>query len=44
MLPFVGNAIEADLRNTMNTVKWKPIPFEKALLDTATSLEKAIRN
>lgn len=42
MLPFVGNTIEADVTNTMNTFNWKPIPFEKTVLDTAKSVEKVI--
>jgi len=42
MLPFVGNIIDADITNTMNTFNWTPIPFEKTVLDTAKSVEKAI--
>ena len=42
MLPFVGNTIEADVSDTMKTFNWKPIPFEKTVLDTAKSVEKAI--
>jgi len=38
MLPFVGNTIEADVSDTMNTFNWKPIPFEKTVLDTAKSV------
>ena len=43
MLPFVGNTIEADVTNTMNTFNWKPLPFEKTVLDTAKSVDKAIK-
>jgi dihydroflavonol-4-reductase len=43
MLPFVGNTIEADVSDTMNTFNWKPIPFEKTVLDAAKSVEKAIK-
>jgi dihydroflavonol-4-reductase len=43
MLPFIGNTIEADITDTMNTFKWKPIPFEKTVLDTAKSVEKEIK-
>jgi dihydroflavonol-4-reductase len=43
MLPFVGNTIEADVTNTMNTFSWKPLPFEKTVLDTAKSVDKAIK-
>jgi len=42
MLPFVGNTIEADISNTMTVFDWKPIPFEKTVLDTAKSVENAI--
>ncbi|NDC29483.1 MAG: NAD-dependent epimerase/dehydratase family protein [Bacteroidetes bacterium] len=42
MLPFVGNTIEADVSDTMKTFNWKPIPFEKTVLDTAKSVEKVI--
>jgi dihydroflavonol-4-reductase len=42
MLPFVGNTIESDISNTKNTFNWKPIPFEKTVLDTAMSVEQAI--
>jgi len=38
MLPFIGNVIEADISDTMNTFNWKPIPFEKTVLDTAKSV------
>ena len=43
MLPFVGNTIEADIQDTMNTFNWKPLPFEKTVLDTARSVEAAIK-
>jgi len=43
MLPFVGNTIEADESYTMKTFSWKPIPFEKTVLDTARSVEQAIK-
>jgi len=42
MLPFVGNTIEADVSNTMKTFSWKPIPFEKTVLETAKSVKQAI--
>jgi dihydroflavonol-4-reductase len=44
MLPFVGNTIEADVINTMDTFNWKPMPFEKTVLDTAKSVEQAMKN
>ena len=40
MLPFVGNTIEADVSDTMKTFNWKPIPFEKTVLDTAKSVKE----
>ncbi len=43
MLPFVGNTIEADVTSTMNTFNWKPIPFEKTVLDTARSVEQVFK-
>ena len=43
MLPFVGNTIEADVSNTMKTFSWKPVPFEKTVLDAAKSVEQAIK-
>ena len=43
MLPFIGNTTEADVSNTMITFNWKPIPFEKTVLDTAKSVERLIK-
>ena len=43
MLPFIGNTIEADGSNTMVTFNWKPIPFEKTVLDTAKSVETVLK-
>jgi dihydroflavonol-4-reductase len=43
MLPFVGNTIEADVSSTMKTFSWKPMPFEKTVLDTAKSVKQAIK-
>ena len=43
MLPFVGNTIEADVSDTMKTFNWKPIPFEKTVLDTAKSVETSLK-
>jgi dihydroflavonol-4-reductase len=42
-LPFIGNTTEADVSNTMNTFNWKPIPFEKTILDTAKSVELVLK-
>ena len=43
MLPFVGNIIEADVSDTMNTFNWAPIAFEKTVLDTAKSVEAVLQ-
>jgi len=42
MLPFIGNTVQADVSNTMNTFNWKPISFEKTVLDTAKSVKKSL--
>jgi dihydroflavonol-4-reductase len=44
MLPFVGNTIDADVSNTMDTFNWQPMSFEKTVLDTAKSVEQAMKN
>jgi dihydroflavonol-4-reductase len=44
MLPFVGNTIKADVSNTMDTFNWQPMSFEKTVLDTAKSVEQAMKN
>ncbi len=38
MLPFIGNTYNGDVGETMKTFNWKPIPFEKTVLDTAKSV------
>jgi len=43
MLPFIGNTIEADVSNTLAVFNWKPISFEKTVLDTAKSVETALK-
>jgi dihydroflavonol-4-reductase len=42
MLPFIGNTVQADISDTMRTFNWKPMSFEKTVLDAAKSVEKAI--
>jgi dihydroflavonol-4-reductase len=42
MLPFIGNTIEADISDTMGTFNWKPISFEKTVLDTANSVQSVL--
>jgi len=43
MLPFIGNTIEADVSNTMNTFNWQPMPLEKTVLDAAESVKQLIK-
>jgi dihydroflavonol-4-reductase len=43
MLPFIGNTIQADIKDTMRTFNWKPMLFEKTVLDAAKSV-KAVLN
>jgi len=42
MLPFIGNTVQADISNTMSTFNWKPISFEKTVLDSAKSVKSII--
>lgn len=35
MLPYVGKKYEGNVSKTISTFDWKPIPFEKMVLDTA---------
>lgn len=39
MLPFVDAEISADIRPTQKVFNWKPIPFEKTIIDSAKSVE-----
>ena len=39
MKPFIGKTYNGDVSLTMETFDWKPIPFEKTILDTAKSVE-----
>ncbi len=39
MKPFIGKTYNGDVSLTMETFDWKPIPFEKTMLDTAKSVE-----
>jgi dihydroflavonol-4-reductase len=43
MLPFIGNEFNGDVNETMKTFNWKPIPLEKTVLDTAKSVEEAMK-
>ena len=39
MLPFVDVEINADITPTKQVFNWKPLPFEKTVLDTAKSIQ-----
>lgn len=39
MLPFVDAEVSADIGPTQEVFNWKPIPFEKTVLDSAKSVE-----
>ena len=43
MLPYIGNTFNGDVNQTMKTFNWKPIPFEKTVLNTAKSVEAAMQ-
>tara|TARA_B110000037_G_scaffold196172_1_gene233163 strand:- start:1593 stop:2597 length:1005 start_codon:yes stop_codon:yes gene_type:complete len=43
MLPFVDVAVSADISQTKQIFNWKPIPFEKTILETAKSVEEAMK-
>jgi len=43
LVPFIGNSIDADISETMETFNWKPIPLKKTVLDTAKSVELAMK-
>ena len=42
MLPYVGKKYVADVTETKNIFNWKPIPFEKMVLDTADSVRSVL--
>ena len=39
MKSFIGNTYNGNISSTMKTFDWKPIDFEKTVLDTAKSIE-----
>lgn len=43
LLPYIGNTFNGDVRETMNTFNWKPTDFTKTVLDTAKSVEIAMK-
>jgi dihydroflavonol-4-reductase len=43
-LPFIGITYDADISETKKVFNWKPIEFEKTVLDTAKSVELSLKN
>jgi len=43
-LPFIGLTYDADISETKKVFNWKPIAFEKMVLDTAKSVELVLKN
>jgi dihydroflavonol-4-reductase len=43
MLPFVDVEVSADISKTKQVFSWKPIQFEKTILETAKSVEEAMK-
>lgn len=44
MLPYAGKIYVADVSETISTFNWKPIAFEKTILDTAKSIKKVLNS
>ena len=44
MLAMLVMNLSADNSNTMEVCDWKPIPFEKTLLETAVAVKKITLN
>ena len=42
MRAFIGKTYNGDVSSTMETFEWKPISFEKTVLDTAKSVNQAL--
>ena len=43
MLGVIGKTYNADVKSTMTTFNWKPIDIKKTVLDTAESIEAALK-
>ena len=43
MRAFIGKTYSGDVTSTMETFNWKPISFEKTVIDTAKSVEEALK-
>ena len=44
MMPYVGKKYEGDINKTKNTFNWKPVPFNKMILDTAESVNNVLKS
>jgi dihydroflavonol-4-reductase len=44
LLPFIGNVFNGNVQDTKSTFGWNPINLEKTVLDTAKSVDEALRN
>ncbi|PXX21946.1 NAD-dependent epimerase/dehydratase family protein [Arenibacter sp. ARW7G5Y1] len=42
MKPFIGNTYDADVSKTKEVFNWKPISFEKSVLDTVQSVKQRL--
>lgn len=42
MMPYVGKKYEGDIAKTKSTFNWKPVAFDKMVLDTATSVQNVL--
>lgn len=43
MMPYVGKKYQGDITETKSVFNWKPIEFEKMVVDTAESVESALK-
>ena len=41
-LPMIGKSVDTDNSETKKIFNWEPIPFEKTILDTASSIKNLI--
>lgn len=43
LLPYIGHTFNGDISETMTTFDWKPITLKRTVMDTAKSVENAMR-
>ena len=43
MRAFIGNTYSGNVSHTLKTFDWKPVPFDKTIIDTAASVEQAMK-